>query len=629
MQHNTKIPMFRRFVMQNFPFIEEDFDALTDYALMSKIIEYLNMVIKSQNEVSSAMQELQDFVSHYFDNLDVQEEINNKLDQMAEDGTLEEIIGEYLNASAIWGFDTVADMKAATNLINGSFAETYGFYTKGDKGGAKYKIRNITNDDVVDESFIIALSDENLVAELLIEEDLYSKQIGLKGDGTTDETTLLNTFYAKSLDCNKILNSGVYKITDTVYIKGLWRQNSGNNGQRQFIFENATILYNGNENEASVVLYNMFKTAVRGLCIARNSTANYVEMTGCWHVNCTDWDIKDLHIDTLATNLEGKTYETLSNEYISFKDLYVLGTLTINAETSKYTNCINFYNSIMYSNGKNYCVELTGPVGKQAVNFYNCDMSYASSAVFNIPVAQTGAPVVNCFGCYFDSGIKMFANDNKNGIQFNNLAGMLTAYGNNEIINIKQTDFVNNTNIMGAGVHGWNLPTMNVNLAQNGNISTTPSISAHYTELFGSSSTLWTKAYIDSNLSPSGKARKITLGTLTGDYAPITIMGINAPRAGKYTGYARFKIVSGTCTKITGIMKNNYYDYSYDRVGSDEIIMVLSKDNTFSANEALSFSLYFYGPSSDFAVEFYEVGIVEGMLYTPNAPLHNAAILSD
>lgn len=40
--------------------------------------------------------ELKDFVDDYFENLDVQEEINNKLDEMAEDGTLEEIVSTYL-----------------------------------------------------------------------------------------------------------------------------------------------------------------------------------------------------------------------------------------------------------------------------------------------------------------------------------------------------------------------------------------------------------------------------------------------------------------------------------------------------------------------------------------------------
>ena len=98
----TKIPKFRRCVLQNFPFIEQDFDALTDYQLLCKVVEYLNNVINSQNELIdvtesfvAAFNELHSYVEHYFDNLDVQEEINNKIDDMVSDGTFEEIIGHY------------------------------------------------------------------------------------------------------------------------------------------------------------------------------------------------------------------------------------------------------------------------------------------------------------------------------------------------------------------------------------------------------------------------------------------------------------------------------------------------------------------------------------------------------
>ena len=39
---------------------------------------------------------LEKYVNNYFDNLDVQEEINNKLNQMVEDGTFNTIINYYI-----------------------------------------------------------------------------------------------------------------------------------------------------------------------------------------------------------------------------------------------------------------------------------------------------------------------------------------------------------------------------------------------------------------------------------------------------------------------------------------------------------------------------------------------------
>ena len=97
----THIPKFRRFVIQNFPFIEEDFDALTDYGLISKVVEFLNAVIESTNDSSDQVEELtnlynqlKSYVDNYFDNLDVQDEINKKLDQYASDGTLYRLIND-------------------------------------------------------------------------------------------------------------------------------------------------------------------------------------------------------------------------------------------------------------------------------------------------------------------------------------------------------------------------------------------------------------------------------------------------------------------------------------------------------------------------------------------------------
>lgn len=126
----TKIPLFRRFVLQNFPFIEQDFDALTDYQLICKVVEYLNKVIEVTNKttgqvelLTTAFNQLKDYVDHYFDNLDVQAEIDNKLDEMAESGQLQALINNYLsyiNTQMTERFDaqdTVIN-EAVTNVNN-------------------------------------------------------------------------------------------------------------------------------------------------------------------------------------------------------------------------------------------------------------------------------------------------------------------------------------------------------------------------------------------------------------------------------------------------------------------------------------------------------------------------------
>ena len=90
---------FKACVLQNFPFIEADFDAVTNYQLLCKVVEYLNKLIDNSNKQNNNITQLQqnfitlyNYVKGYFDNLDVQEEINKKLDEMTADGTLGNII---------------------------------------------------------------------------------------------------------------------------------------------------------------------------------------------------------------------------------------------------------------------------------------------------------------------------------------------------------------------------------------------------------------------------------------------------------------------------------------------------------------------------------------------------------
>lgn len=99
MKDYKKLTPFKFQILQSFPFIAEDFDSLTNYELLCKVVEYLNDVISNENNVEenvtnlyNSFVELQDYVNDYFDNLDVQNEVNNKLDEMTEDGTIPTII---------------------------------------------------------------------------------------------------------------------------------------------------------------------------------------------------------------------------------------------------------------------------------------------------------------------------------------------------------------------------------------------------------------------------------------------------------------------------------------------------------------------------------------------------------
>lgn len=81
-------------------------DSMSYYECMAWLVNYIqNTVIPAVNNNAAATQELQDMVvqmkqymDNYFDNLDVQQEIDNKLDEMFANGQLDLLFSKYVNA---------------------------------------------------------------------------------------------------------------------------------------------------------------------------------------------------------------------------------------------------------------------------------------------------------------------------------------------------------------------------------------------------------------------------------------------------------------------------------------------------------------------------------------------------
>lgn len=92
---------FRFWCQKVLPLVYDD--SLSYYELLCKVVQYLNDTIENMrlsgediDNLHYAFVMLQDYTNEYFSRLDVQEEINGKLDEMAEDGTLEDLINPLL-----------------------------------------------------------------------------------------------------------------------------------------------------------------------------------------------------------------------------------------------------------------------------------------------------------------------------------------------------------------------------------------------------------------------------------------------------------------------------------------------------------------------------------------------------
>lgn len=174
MINTINLPPFKKMCMTVGNLPSSFMESMTYYEALEWLYQYIDKEIKTAiNTNSEAVSELQNafvilknYVDTYFDNVDIQTEINNKLDEMAESGELADIIAQYLEVASVLAFDTKASLKAAENLVNGSITKTLGDISYNDGKGNFYKIRTITSGDVIDDDNILALTNyPTLIAE--------------------------------------------------------------------------------------------------------------------------------------------------------------------------------------------------------------------------------------------------------------------------------------------------------------------------------------------------------------------------------------------------------------------------------------------------------------------------------
>ena len=118
-------------------------------------------------------------------------------------------------------FDTISDLKSCTTLNNGDVIKTLGFYNINDGGGATYIIREVTNQDDVDEITLIALNDPSLVAELIITPYINVLSAGCKGDDEFDNADILEKLIdiAYEKESSLFFPHGSYRISKTLVFK--------------------------------------------------------------------------------------------------------------------------------------------------------------------------------------------------------------------------------------------------------------------------------------------------------------------------------------------------------------------------------------------------------------------------
>ena len=133
-----RLTPFCAYVLNNFPLIEQWFDGLTNYEIMCKLAGYVKELADNQNELSDEVQKLIEWTQ----NLDLQDEVDNKLDEMAEDGTLAEIINQEI-------FNELNTKVQSDNLKVNDECKIYSMY-RGQNTGDSFLIQEAGKNILID-----------------------------------------------------------------------------------------------------------------------------------------------------------------------------------------------------------------------------------------------------------------------------------------------------------------------------------------------------------------------------------------------------------------------------------------------------------------------------------------------
>lgn len=398
--------------------------------LQTKVIPTIDGNAEAVKELQTLFELLRTYVNSYFDNLDVQEEINNKLDEMVEDGTLQEIVASYLETKALFCFDTLEDMKQATNLINGSYARTLGYYEINDGGGATYKITDGESETEYQE-----VLESGLFASLIIENEIDLKQIG------SIKNNYIDNIFDIALGLSNIINiSDEYKFQSNHRLKN----NITINFNTSKIISESLTLFDINNCENIIINGN-------NCVFDLNETGNQLFYCDIDHT-CKNIILKDFSVinreqlpsynapiriygcnNGLIENINVKDYGYSAYNYVTGQLCYDI--LVMNSSFVTIRNCNLEHGSIaIYTSGSNNLL-----IDNIKAKNFSSDGIYIRNGSNNIILS-------NCLIDNTKQGIAAYGNNIKllNNSIFNcSLVGIFLRVMNNSIIN---NNYINNCN---------------------------------------------------------------------------------------------------------------------------------------------------------------------------------------
>lgn len=325
--------------------------------------ELLNKVIEKSNELGDTINELIEYVNHYFDSLDIQKMIDKKLDEMAQDGTLANLINNVIFSSLnnsvnkrVIKHITALEMINDTHIALNDVVITCGYYKVNDNGNAMYYVLDVNS------GYNIPLS--NGLFAYFVGDSGTPEQFGCKGDDSDDTTglkNLLNTCKCISFTPNKKYGfSSVLTIKSDTYINGNFSclhsliidvSNDPNDGLVKISGDNCVftnIKFDGGMNNAGqkvnkhtydrpstngrpildTIAGNKYTNILIENCIFENATSMSIQLNDCDNVTVSNCQIRNSNRDAIfvigdAITIVGNIIEDCEDNYIAIETAFI------------------------------------------------------------------------------------------------------------------------------------------------------------------------------------------------------------------------------------------------------------------------------------------------------------------
>ena len=403
LQPIQKLTPFTKMVMSIGTLPSSFYASMSYYESMVWLYEYLkNEVIPTVNNNGEAVEELQEayvtlknYIDSYFDNLDVQNEINIKLDEMAENGTLTTLIGNYVDPYI-----------TAQNIVINDFKDSVNNSIQ----AINNKVESATNGSPLPAEELSDMTDTSKIYVLISTGDWYyydgdSWEIGgeyQKAIANYDTTLTIKDGVADSKSIGDRINSNFYKtnyldVTDYEDNKKYASDGTITSDNSWVIFNSIIPLKNGDTIYLETYSNNTIVSRLLGQVVRVNAYGEFIEILTSGSIlkytatqDCfvkINW-VKDLtvnfadlfvYINTIDSDFQTNTFKNKNSNLIN--DI----SNTINENSIQYNyldkdKCILNQNldgtgEVIYSNNGFFITNKIPVKSGDIVKFYNFNLS--------------------------------------------------------------------------------------------------------------------------------------------------------------------------------------------------------------------------------------------------------------